>query len=208
MARWQRRPEERPRQILGAALDVFAEKGFARATMDEIAEAAGITKGTIYLYFKSKKDLLLEVIRAEMEGFMALLPPPNAAAPADLEAHARMLGRAFLGALMAPAATKTLQVILSELRHLPELKRLYQEEALPRANAQVAGFLTAQMDRGAIRALDPSIATRCLFGMFFIFVLTQELFGASRVTPMAPEKVVDTVLDIFFHGILTKGSMP
>ena len=64
MARWQRRPEERPRQILGAALDVFAEKGFARATMDEIAEAAGITKGTIYLYFKSKKDLLLEVIRA------------------------------------------------------------------------------------------------------------------------------------------------
>ena len=119
-----------------------------------------------------------------------------------------MLGRAFLGALMAPAATKTLQVILSELRHLPELKRLYQEEALPRANAQVAGFLTAQMDRGAIRALDPSIATRCLFGMFFIFVLTQELFGASRVTPMAPEKVVDTVLDIFFHGILTKGPMP
>ncbi|MGI6459514.1 MAG: TetR/AcrR family transcriptional regulator [Candidatus Hydrogenedentales bacterium] len=205
MAKWRRRPEERPRQILGAALDAFSSKGFARATMDEIAEAAGITKGTIYLYFRSKKDLLLAVIRAELEDFMGLLPSLAGAAPGDLEAHARQLGRTFLDALMAPAAAKTVQVILSEMRHLPELKRLYLEEALPRANAQMAEFLSAQMDRGTLRTLDPSIATRCLFGMFFIFVLTQELFGASRVTPMAPEQVADTVLDIFLHGILTKG---
>jgi AcrR family transcriptional regulator len=173
--------------------------------MDEIAEAAGITKGTIYLYFRSKKDLLLAVIRAELEDFMRLLPSLEGVAPGDLEAHARQLSRAFLNALMAPDAAKTVQVFLSEMHHLPELKRLYLEEALPRANAQMAGFLSAQMDRGALRALDPSIATRCLFGMFFIFVLTQELFGASRVTPMAPERVADTILDIFLHGMLTKG---
>jgi len=64
--KWRRRPEERPAQITSAALTVFARKGYVRATMDEIANAAGITKGTIYLYFSSKKDLLLAVVREQM----------------------------------------------------------------------------------------------------------------------------------------------
>lgn len=206
MARWKRCPDERPTQILEAALDVFSEKGFARATMDDVASAAGITKGTIYLYFRGKEDLLLAVVRAQLERFMALLPPLNALAPPNIEEHARALGNVFMEALLEPQAAKTIQVILAEIQHLPEVKRLYQEEALPRANAQVAGFFKAQMDRGTFRGLDPSIATRCLFGMFFIFVLTQEIFGASRVTPMSSEEIVDTVMGIFFHGILTRGA--
>jgi AcrR family transcriptional regulator len=207
MPKWRRRPDERPTQITYAALEVFAEKGFARATMDEIANAAGITKGTIYLYFNSKKELFLAVLREQMERFLALLPALDAIASGDLEEQARALGRVFMAALLDPETTKTVQLILAELQHLPEVKQLYQEEAVPRANVRVAGFLQAQMDRGIFRSLDPMIATRCLFGMFFIFVLTQEIFGASRVTPMSPETIVDTVIDIFFHGIVKRGAV-
>lgn len=204
--KWRRCPEERPAQITSAALTVFARKGYVRATMDEIANAAGITKGTIYLYFSSKKDLLLAVVREQMERFLAFLPPVDAAIPDDIERHARILGKAFMTALITPEATNTIQLILAELKHLPELKQLYQNEALPNANARVAKFLKTQMDRGTFHGLDPSIATRCLFGMFFIFVLTQEIFGASRVTPMSPEAVVDTIIHIFFHGIQKRGA--
>src|SRR5260370_12088303 len=61
--RWQRRKEARPEEILTAALDVFVERGFARARLEEVARRAGVTKGTIYLYFKSKEALFKAVVR-------------------------------------------------------------------------------------------------------------------------------------------------
>ncbi|MDX9974761.1 MAG: helix-turn-helix domain-containing protein, partial [FCB group bacterium] len=73
-SKWKRQPDERPNQILSAAVEVFAEKGFRAATMDEIAAAAGITKGTIYLYFASKEELFLAMTRRHFERVLALLP--------------------------------------------------------------------------------------------------------------------------------------
>src|SRR4029453_15963800 len=62
--RWRRLPEERPRQILDAALEVFGERGLAGARLDDIARRAGVSKGTIYLYFPNKEELFREVVRA------------------------------------------------------------------------------------------------------------------------------------------------
>src|SRR6476646_1527267 len=62
--RWRRLPEERPRQILDAALAVFGERGLAGARLDDIARRAGVSKGTIYLYFPNKEELFREVVRA------------------------------------------------------------------------------------------------------------------------------------------------
>ena len=61
--KWQRRAEDRPREICAAALEVFAEKGFAAAKLDEIAKRAGVSKGTLYLYFKDKEELFRAVVR-------------------------------------------------------------------------------------------------------------------------------------------------
>lgn len=60
--RWERRPDERPQELLDAALTVFAERGYRNATLDEVADAAGVTKGTIYHYFRTKEELLLRAI--------------------------------------------------------------------------------------------------------------------------------------------------
>src|SRR6478752_3886523 len=61
--RWRRLPEDRPRQILTAALEVFGERGLAAARLEDIAKRAGLSKGTIYLYFPNKEELFREVIR-------------------------------------------------------------------------------------------------------------------------------------------------
>ena len=65
--RWERRPEERPQELLDAAMAVFAEKGYRNTRLDEIAEAAGVTKGTIYHYFSTKEELLLRAIEHHHE---------------------------------------------------------------------------------------------------------------------------------------------
>src|SRR5678816_4568183 len=61
--RWRRRKEARPSEILDAALEVFAAKGFAGARMDDIAARAGVTKGTIYLYFQNKEAVFKSLVR-------------------------------------------------------------------------------------------------------------------------------------------------
>src|SRR6185436_14978008 len=69
--RWQRRPESRPEEILEAALHVFGEQGFARTRLEEVAKRAGVSKGTLYLYFKSKEDLFREMARACVRASLA-----------------------------------------------------------------------------------------------------------------------------------------
>src|SRR5439155_16976055 len=61
--RWQRRKDARPEEIVAAALDVFVEHGFAGARLEDVARRAGVTKGTVYLYFKSKEALFKAVVR-------------------------------------------------------------------------------------------------------------------------------------------------
>jgi AcrR family transcriptional regulator len=60
--KWERRPEERPRELLEAALAVFSQRGYRNTRLDDVAEAAGVTKGAIYHYFDTKEELLLSVI--------------------------------------------------------------------------------------------------------------------------------------------------
>ena len=69
--RWQRRPEARPEEILDAALTVFGESGFARAKIEDVARLAGVSKGTVYLYFDSKEALFREMVRAKVVASLA-----------------------------------------------------------------------------------------------------------------------------------------
>jgi AcrR family transcriptional regulator len=64
--RWRRRKTARPAEIAEAALDVFADKGFAGARLDDIASRAGISKGALYLYFETKEDIFRAVVRGAM----------------------------------------------------------------------------------------------------------------------------------------------
>ena len=68
--KWRRRPEHRPQQIIEAALEVFGECGLANARLQDIAERAGVSKGTIYLYFPNKEELFREVVRNSVIAFI------------------------------------------------------------------------------------------------------------------------------------------
>src|SRR5262245_8349076 len=116
--RWKRRKEARPAEILAAALDCFAEKGFAATRMDDVAARAGVTKGTLYLYFESKEELFKALVRSQ------LLPNLE-----RLEAAASMPGSAtaLLEGLLAiwaghvyPSAVSVIpKLIISEAGNFP-----------------------------------------------------------------------------------------
>ena len=200
--KWTRQPEERPRQIMAAALEVFSERGFERATMDEIAETAGVTKGTIYLYFKSKLDLFIQTLRAHVEGVVELLPAIEIGAGEDVEARVRQLARALLVTLMTPTTAKVFPLFIAEVRQVPELRQAYIEEWLPKAGLRLAALLEEGVRLGVLRPMDSLIAARAIMGMFSSFVLTQEVFGMKDVTPMPLDAIADTIVTIAFRGVL------
>ncbi len=202
--KWKRRPAERPPQILDAALDVFAQSGFHAAKMEDIAAGAGITKGTIYLYFDGKEELFLAMVRHGLQEWLDMLPKIQYTPGEDPVEKGRELGRAFLDVLLTPKYVKLISVVLSEINHLPALRRFYIEEILPKANLPLAGLLEQGQKLGLVRGVDPVIAARCLFGMYFVLVLTQEVLGAKEVTPMTPQTMADTITEVYFHGILSE----
>ncbi|MFP4171893.1 MAG: TetR/AcrR family transcriptional regulator [Candidatus Hydrogenedentota bacterium] len=204
LPKWRRQPHERPAQILDAALDVFAEKGFHEARMDEIAERAGITKGTIYLYFESKEELFLAMVRTGFAEWVNLLPQITFEPSQDLEELGRNLGKTLLEALENPRFVKLIPVVLGELNHLPALKQIYREEIMPKANFHMAELLEFGMEHGVMKRLDAVAAARCLFGMYFGFILTQEVLGAKEITPMSRETIADTITTVYFRGILAE----
>lgn len=200
--RWTRKPDERPREILEAAFNVFADKGLRTATMQEIAEAAGITKGTIYLYFESKEALFVETVRAQFEEIEALFPAIALEPDTDPEQLMRVLGRAFLDVVMTPKVARTVPLVIAEYNRLPMLKELYLTELIDRLDGPVAAYIAVARQAGVLRDIDPQIAARLVLGSFLIFVLTQEVLCAKERTPMERDAIADTVATVLFRGLL------
>ncbi len=134
-ARWRRRKEARPLEILAAALAVFAEKGFAATRLEDIALRAGVSKGTIYLYFESKEAVFKALIRERLASRIGVLNETMRAhkgSSAELLAH--ML-RSF-GAVISTSQDVVLpKIVISDAGNFPELAKMYREEIVSRGMA-------------------------------------------------------------------------
>jgi len=202
MPRWQRRPEVRPRQILEAAFRVFGTRGLHQATLDDVARAAGITKGTIYLYFPSKAALFSAMLRARVND---LLPPMEASGGRTTPSVHRqllLLAQRLYQFFKSRAFLAMYRTMVGEAPQFPEAAALLYREGILPANRRLAEVIRRGIVRGEFRTVDPLIAARALVGMFQIFAVSQRLLGGQRIFPIAEAKLVRTITDIFFRGLL------
>ncbi|MBM4255670.1 MAG: TetR/AcrR family transcriptional regulator [Deltaproteobacteria bacterium] len=204
--RWHRRPTERPEEISAAALRVFTRRGLHQTTLDDVAKEAGISKGTIYLYFKNKEDLFIataqQVVPALDEIVSNLsIPSRTKETLADtLRSIARTMYRRF----RTPAYLAFFGLIAAETLRHPEWGQLYFERIVLAVNQRIAALLQDAMAAGTIRKLDPILTGRAFAGMFLIMAVTQEHLGGKRFTSFSEKQIVDSLTDIFLHGIRSK----
>ncbi|HKJ03210.1 MAG TPA: TetR/AcrR family transcriptional regulator [Longimicrobiales bacterium] len=175
--RWRRRPLDRPDEILEAALHVFAERGLAGARVEDIAEAAGVSKGTVYLYFKGKEELFKEAVRGQvgrtLEGLAAAAPPGN-----PVERLDRFV-TAYWAHLRRPAFGRLYRLILAELHQFPELSRFYADEVSGRILLLSREIIADGVERGVFRDVEPQVASRMLVGLLIqhaVWTSQRELF--------------------------------
>jgi AcrR family transcriptional regulator len=201
--RWQRRPAHRPEEIVSAALRVFAQRGLHQTALEDVAKAAGVSKGTIYLYFKSKEDLFIaaaqQVVPAPHE--LPLKIPQGPIRAEDLGGLLREIARFMYRRFRTPAYLAFFGLMAAETLRHPEWGQLYFERIVLTLNQRVAELLHHATLAGAARKIDPVLTARAFLGMFLIMAVTQEHLGGKQHTPFSEKHIIDSLTDIFLHGI-------
>ncbi|HEV2643339.1 MAG TPA: TetR/AcrR family transcriptional regulator [Candidatus Elarobacter sp.] len=198
--RWRRLPEERPNQILHAALEVFGELGLAGARLEDIAKRAGVSKGTIYLYFPNKEELFREMVRSTIgEAIVAGESMPRDGSAAE---GLTTFMRSYWTFVRSPAFAVIYRVVASELHNFPDLVEFYATEIISRVHAIVTGFVVRGTERGEFRAIDPVVASRMLTSLFG----TNAMWCSKRkyipqLIDRSDEQVRDELIDFYLHAL-------
>jgi AcrR family transcriptional regulator len=200
--RWQRRSEERPGEICAAALDLFAEKGFAAARLDEIARRAGVSKGTLYLYFKDKEELFRAVVRNAIAPNIDTLTSVIAQTQAPFPDLVRMF---FAGFAMREAELPigaVAKMVIGESRNFPELARVWHDEIASRAIGALAAFVEQAQQRGEVRAGDPRLYAFSLMGPLVVGALWRATLVPAGGEPIDLAALARQHADAVLSGML------
>jgi AcrR family transcriptional regulator len=198
--RWRRLPEERPGQILDAALRVFSEKGLEAAKLEEIATLAGVSKGTIYLYFQSKEDLFREVVRANVVPLVDKVERGVGSAPATVELERYL--RTHWESIARDNSAGWMRLVVGELHRFPDLAEFYSREVISRSWNILSGIILRGIASGEFRAVDPGAAVSMVHAttiMHAIWVGPTSLHPHVRAKPR--QQVIDEIIDFILHAL-------
>jgi AcrR family transcriptional regulator len=202
--RWQRRAEDRPREICTAALDVFAQKGFAAARLDEIARRAGVSKGTLYLYFKDKEDLFRAVVRDTVAPNIEVIRASLAGAEMTfaevirlfLPRFAEITGRVPVGAVA--------KMVIGESRNFPELAKVWHDHVASKAIGMIAELIERAQARGEVRPGDPRLHAFTLMGPMVLGLLWRETLQPAGGAVLDLEALARQHAESVLGGLLTE----
>lgn len=201
----QRRKEARPQELLDAALDLFVERGFAATRTEDVAQRAGVSKGTLYLYYPSKEELLKAVIRHHVvnqiaEGAQICRDFQGSSA----ELLALML-RMWWERIGETQASGIVKLMTCEVRNFPEIAQFYVDEVVLPSNRILAEVIRRGIDRGEFRAVGVAEAVHALIGPLVFLAMNKHSLGAcSSAFLMQPRVVLDALVDMVLHGLLPR----
>jgi AcrR family transcriptional regulator len=199
--RWKRRKEARPQELTAAALELFVEKGFAATRLDEIAARAGVSKGTLYLYFDSKEELFKAVIRegllpllAEGEELMASMPgPASELFRAIVLRWWEIVGEGPIGGIP--------KLIFAEARNFPEIARFYADEVIERGKRLFVAVFRRGIDSGEFRPFDPQALVHIVISPLIMRVIWKHSLDCCGVINVPLDDYLREYLELTLRGL-------
>lgn len=199
-ARWRRRAQARPEEILDAALAEFTERGFDAARMEDVAARAGLSKAGVYLYFPSKTALLKALIEARISPLAKLAQSIAATGAEDPIAALRTIAAAATQRLGDARTFAVPRLVISISGRFPEIADFYRGHVVEVARGALEQLIEAGMAKGALRRVDAGAAARAFIGpLFFEAMWLHVLRGESALGE--PEKLLNQHFDIWLHGL-------
>jgi AcrR family transcriptional regulator len=184
--------------ILSAAMDLVGRQGLARTTLEEIAAAAGVSRGAIYWHFKSKDDLFAAIV-ADISPIPQVIALLHASAGRPLQDLARQVAEAYLGFL--EGREDFLRAVLTEAPSNPDLQAIFQRHIAAPLLAALGAYVAQRATHEPLRPVHPALALQAFFGPLALHLLARNLLGQGFGVRLTRDEVVETFLSIFFDGI-------
>ena len=202
--RWERRKDARPGELAAAALELFVERGFAATRLDDVARRAGVSKGTLYLYFDSKEDLFKAVIR---EGYVSRINE-FAARMKDYQGSSADLVRELvnswweqIGATNLAGITK---LMMSEAGNFPDLANFYHDEVVVRGTGLFAAAIQRGIEAGEFRDVSLDYAPRIACAPVIMLMLWRNSFDLCGTHQMDARAFLEAHTDMLLHALAAK----
>ncbi len=200
--KWTRRPEARPREILAAALRLFAERGYTATSLEDVAAAAGVTKGTIYYYFRSKEALLMrlaEVGDREAVDELEALVRDN---PGPVSTQLRLIMRKGFAEPTDDAQRQLRVVYLALHSDAPRLFARAIQKTLVRGWAIMVRLIERGQATGEFRPdVDAQVAARVYTSGLIMQLLWSKSMGPDALASLDPARMVDSTIELFLHSL-------
>jgi TetR/AcrR family transcriptional regulator len=205
-AKRERRKEARPGELIAAALELFVEKGFAATRAEEIAKRAGVSKGTLFLYFASKEELFKAVVRENISG---RFPEWSAqvdsfeGSTSDLLRFGMMAWWSRVGATPAAGIGK---LMMSEAVNFPELADFYEREVIEPGDALIRRILERGIERGEFRPIDLKYGVYAVLAPLLFLAMWRHSFASNRIpfVKLIPEECLEAQIDTILNGLAVR----
>ena len=201
--RWQRRKAERPGEIIDAALELFVAKGFMATRLDEVAQRAGVSKGTLYLYFENKEALFKAVVETLVVPEIERTEQQIQAFDGSASELISQLVKQWWASVGESQLCGLPKLIISEAGNFPELASFYVEQVIGRIRRVIAGLINRGIESGEFRPCDAAYAARLLLAPMVFAAIYQHSLLAYDNEPFEVPAYLDNHLDIFLHGLVT-----
>jgi AcrR family transcriptional regulator len=202
--RWTRRKESRPKELLSAALDVFVERGFAATKLDDVARKAGVSKGTLYLYFKNKEDLFKAVVRETVVPNIVQSEKLLAEYQGETKELFKELIQYWHKQMSALSMAGICKLMFAEASNFPELASFYHAEVIQRHEQMMTQLLQRGMNRGEFRPLDLSVMPKIIAAPMLMLTLWTKSFCVCEEHVIDTEKYLEAYIETILSGLLAK----
>ena len=199
----QRRKAERPQELLDAALAQFVDKGFTATRMDDVARAAGVSKGTLYLYYSSKDELFKAVVRHSLVEVLVEggeLVDRWSGPTSDLLHN---LAHTWWARVGNSKASGIFKLVISEVGNMPELAQFYVDEVITPTHVLLGRAIERGMAQGEFRRVDVVAVVHALMATVQFLVIYPLCTGRSQRNPfpLDTETFMRTQIDLLLHGL-------
>ena len=207
-AKRERRKDARPGELLDAALELFVEKGFAATRSEEVAARAGVSKGTLFLYFQSKEELFKAVVRENISG---RFPEWDEAfrsfegSTADMVRNCLTVWWERVGTSKACGISK---LVMSEARNFPDLAAFCHQELVQPCRDLICRILQRGIDRGEFRVIDLQYTAYNIMGAMVFLMNMKHSLGACLPLEhqLDPERFIAAQADILLQGLCVRAT--
>lgn len=187
------------RAIRAAALELFGQKGFSATRLDDVAAAAGVAKGTIYLYFPSKQDLLEAIVASTIGATLTQVEQAVAASPAPASELLRLMGRAMALGVQDPERRQVLHLVLSEGARFPRIAQFYHREIISRGMSLIRAIIAKGLGSGEFVSDEPARFPQLFIAPALVAAIWSVVF--ARIEPLDANAMMEAHVELLLRAL-------